>query len=57
MQEVDNGYRCAICGAELDVPAGADLRVKIAGASGRPNRRTLVHKDREVHSCEVPPAR
>ncbi len=53
MRQVDNRYKCALCGAVLDIPIGAEVRVTISGASGQPNMRTLLYENREIHTCEL----
>jgi len=46
-------YRCALCGAVLNLPFDATPKVKIAAASGRPTWRILSIGHEEVHRCEM----
>jgi hypothetical protein len=46
-------YECAYCGAELDIPPGAQPRVTFHAASGKPNVRVLQVEGREIHRCEL----
>jgi hypothetical protein len=46
-------YRCAFCGAVLDLAHRIEPRIHIEGTSGRPNVRVLTIEGEEVHRCTV----
>ncbi len=53
MRQHDGKWVCAHCGAELDVPKGAEPKVTIHAASGKPNVRVLMLDGKEIHRCEI----
>lgn len=46
-------YQCAQCGALLDIPWSAQPAVRINATGGKPNVRTLIFDDTEIHSCSM----
>jgi hypothetical protein len=50
-------YRCTLCGAVLDVPITAELRVVFRAASGDRMTRVILHDGREIHACPLPSGR
>jgi hypothetical protein len=46
-------YECSQCGTALDIARDAHVRVMLIAASGKPNVRVLLGKNREeLHRCE-----
>jgi len=55
MKRLTSGrYQCAVCGADLDVPADATPKVMIKAGSGKPTVRLLSIGGKEIHRCERP---
>jgi hypothetical protein len=52
----DGKYVCALCGARLEIEVARPM-VVIHSASGKPNMRVLEVAGREIHRCEIKPAR
>ncbi len=51
---VENGkFVCVLCGEALTV-SETDTVTTIAGSSGKPNRRILSVKGKEIHRCDMP---
>jgi hypothetical protein len=49
----DGRYKCALCGAILDLPLVENPTVVIRAASGEPNVRVLRYEGREIHRCAI----
>src|SRR2546427_10821474 len=53
MELFDGNVRCAVCGAELDLPVGCVPRVLIKATGGEPTVRTIVYEGVEAHACAL----
>jgi hypothetical protein len=47
-------YQCAVCGADIAIPADATPKVMIKAGSGKPTVRLLSIGGKEIHRCERP---
>jgi hypothetical protein len=54
MRAIDESrYECLGCGAQLEIPPGAEVTVTIEGRSGRLNQRVIMVGGVEIHRCEM----
>jgi len=53
MQLLDGKYHCALCGAPLEIPLRARLRVGIKATSGTPTVRRIIYDGAQVHACAL----
>jgi hypothetical protein len=54
MRKVGHGrYKCALCGATLDMTDHALARTMLVSPSGQPTVRVILIDGREIHRCQL----